>query len=136
MARYEGGCLCGAVRFICESDPFSQGACHCRDCQYMSGGGAAHGLSLPTDLVQMTQGAPAAYAKLSDAGNRVTRFFCETCGTQLFLRSAAHPDRTTVSAGALDNAALYAPHGHVWVQSAPRWHRLEADLSRLLWDAA
>ncbi|MCC0005485.1 MAG: GFA family protein [Methylobacteriaceae bacterium] len=54
----------------------------------MSGGGAAHGLSVPTDLVQMTQGAPAAYAKLSDAGNRVTRFFCETCGTQLFLRSA------------------------------------------------
>ncbi|MCC2107729.1 MAG: GFA family protein, partial [Hyphomicrobiales bacterium] len=117
-------------------DPFSQGACHCRDCQYMSGGGAAHGLSLPTDLVQMTQGAPAAYAKLSDAGNRVTRFFCETCGTHLFLRSAAHPDRTTVNAGALDDAALYAPHGHVWVQSAPRWHRLEADLSRLLWDAA
>ena len=32
----------------------------------------------------------------------------------------------------LDEPALYAPHGHAWVESAPRWHRLEADLSRLL----
>ncbi|MFO1116830.1 MAG: GFA family protein [Beijerinckiaceae bacterium] len=132
MPKYEGGCLCGAVRYVCEAEPAAQGACHCRDCQYAAAGGPFHALGVPTDAVQMTQGAPVAYAKLSEAGNRVTRFFCAACGTHLFLRSAAQPDQTSVSAGTLDEPALYAPHGHAWVESAPRWHRLEADLSRLL----
>ncbi|MDE2364534.1 MAG: GFA family protein [Hyphomicrobiales bacterium] len=136
MPNYQGGCLCGAVRYICEAEASAQGACHCRDCQYIAGGGAAHALTVPTDAVQMTQGAPVAHAKLSDAGNRVTRFFCGACGTHLFLRNAAHPDRTSVNAGTLDDTALYSPHGHMWVESAPRWHRLEADLSRLLREAA
>ncbi len=136
MPKFEGGCLCGAVRYICEAEPSAQGACHCRDCQFVSGGGPAHSVMLPTDSVQITQGAPVVYAKLSEAGNRVSRFFCASCGAHLFLRSAAHPDRTAVSVGTLDEPALYTPHGHAWVESAPRWHRLEADLSRLLRDAA
>ena len=136
MPKLEGGCLCAAVRYICESDPSAQGACHCRDCQFLAGGGPAHSLTLPTDAVQITQGAPVAYAKLSDAGNRVTRFFCGACGTHLFLRNAAHPERTSVNAGTLDDISLYQPHGHTWVESAPRWHRLEADLSRLLREVA
>lgn len=136
MGKFEGGCLCGAVRYICEGDPTTQGACHCRDCQYVAGGGAAHTLAMATDEVQITQGAPEAYAKLSDAGNRVTRFFCAACGTHLFLRTAAHPDRTSINAGSLDAPNLYMPHGHTWVESAPRWHRLEADLSRLLRNVA
>ena len=136
MPKYEGGCLCGAVRYICEAEPILQSACHCRDCQYLSGGGAAHHLVLPTDLVQMTQGAPIAYANLSRAGNRVSRYFCPACGTHLFSRNAIHPDRTSVNAGTLDDPALYAPHGHTFVESAPRWHRLEADLSRLLREVA
>lgn len=136
MSKVEGGCLCGAVRYVCDGDPISQGACHCRDCQHLAGGGAAHSLTLTNDDVQITRGAPNAYAKLSDAGNRVTRYFCPSCGTQLFLRSAAHPDRTSVNAGSLDDTSLYMPHGHTWVESAPRWHRLEADLSRLLRDVA
>jgi len=132
MPKYEGGCLCRAVRYICDAEPSAQGACHCRDCQFVAGGGPAHSLVVPTDAVQITQGAPVDYAKLSDDGNRVTRFFCGACGSHLFLRNAAHPEQTSVSAGTLDDISLYAPHGHVWVQSAPRWHRLEADLSRLL----
>ena len=136
MPKLEGGCLCGAVRYICEAEPSAQGACHCRDCQFVAGGGPAHSLTLPTDAVQITKGGPIAYAKLSDAGNRVSRFFCAGCGTHMFLRNAAHPDQTQVNAGTLDVTALYAPHGHTWVESAPRWHRLEADLSRLLREAA
>ncbi|MFV0279691.1 MAG: GFA family protein [Rhodoblastus sp.] len=136
MAEFEGGCLCGAVRFICEGEPLGQVACHCRDCQHLAGGGAAHGLVLPTDLVQMTQGAPVAYAKLSDAGNRVTRFFCQSCGTQLFLRSAAHPEQIRVNAGALDDPSIYRPEDHAWVASAPLWHAREDSFARLFRGAA
>jgi hypothetical protein len=136
MPKYQGGCLCGDVRYVCEADPIAQGACHCRDCQFVSGGGPSHAMVVPTDAVQLTQGAPSAFSKLSDAGNRVSRFFCPSCGAHLFARSAAHPDRTSVNVGSLDSPEFYTPHGHTWVESAPRWHRLEADLSRLLREAA
>jgi hypothetical protein len=136
MPKYHGGCLCREVRYVCEAEPIAQGACHCRDCQFVSGGGASHSLVVPTDCVQIVEGAPTAYAKLSDAGNRVSRFFCPSCGTHLFIRSAAHTDRTSVNVGSLDEPEHYNPYGHTWVDAAPRWHRLEADLSRLLREAA
>jgi hypothetical protein len=33
----EGGCSCGAVRYALTRDPMIVHACHCRDCQRVSG---------------------------------------------------------------------------------------------------
>jgi hypothetical protein len=34
----EGGCYCGAVRYVAEGDPVMRAQCHCRECQYITGG--------------------------------------------------------------------------------------------------
>ena len=39
-----GGCQCGAVRYAITAEPLTAATCHCRDCQYASGGGPAHAL--------------------------------------------------------------------------------------------
>ena len=34
----EGGCYCGAVRYQAEGRPQLKAQCHCRECQYITGG--------------------------------------------------------------------------------------------------
>jgi hypothetical protein len=130
MTRLEGGCLCGAIRYLIEEEPLAAGACFCRDCQYVAGGSPAHVLILPATALVITKGAPQAFAVLSDAGRKVSRFFCGACGTHLFRRGSARPEITTVAAGSLDNPEVYRPRAQTWTRSARSWHSIDPRLPR------
>ena len=49
-----GGCLCGKIRYEAEIELFLAIRCHCRDCQYVSGGE-------PAAVISIARGALCAF---------------------------------------------------------------------------
>ncbi|WP_217358729.1 GFA family protein [Thalassococcus sp. S3] len=102
-----GGCYCGAIRYEAEGDVVRRGQCHCRECQYISGGGANFFLLVPQDGFVFSKGAPARFAR-SDLAEPVTREFCFTCGTHLATRRTDTPF-VILKAGTLDDPSVMEP---------------------------
>lgn len=124
--RFEGGCLCRQVRYRVESEPLAALACHCRDCQYVSGGAEANVVVVPMAALQKS-GTEQVYRSTATSGTAVWRAFCSTCGTPLFAGNARHPDVIAIKAGTLDDPAGFKRQAHIWMASAPPWHLVEPD---------
>lgn len=123
-AKHAGGCACGEVRFGFYEPIEAMVACHCRACQYVSGGGPAYMVGVQANQFRVTRGHPQEHLTLSEAGNAVTRFFCGTCGTQLYSLSEGAPEVCNVKVGCLDEPMAFKPRMHLWLSEAPRWHPL------------
>ena len=116
-----GGCLCGAIRYEVASPPLFQGVCHCRDCQYVSGGAPANVMVVPKAAVTVTKGQTRTYWVTGDSGGRVGREFCEVCGTQLFSNLEGQAGIVVIKVGSLDDASWVEPAVEVWRSSAQPW---------------
>jgi hypothetical protein len=68
----QGGCYCGAVRYRATGDALFSGQCHCRECQYISGGHPNVVMDMPEAGFAYTKGAPKQYRR-SDLATPVTR---------------------------------------------------------------
>jgi hypothetical protein len=102
----EGGCYCGAVRYKADGDPAFKGQCHCRECQYLSGG-------MPNVVIGMQEGG-FAYTKGSakkfrraDLDNPVTREFCAECGTHVLTRAPGMAGMVMLKVGTLDDPSVF-----------------------------
>lgn len=128
----EGGCLCGAVRFRVEGDPIVAGACYCRTCQYVSGGGAAYGAMYLAEAVNVTKGELRRFTVVADSGAQVFREFCATCGVHMISHNSTHPQYRSLKAGVMDDPEGFRSQGSVWTSSAQSWHRIDEELPS--WD--
>ncbi|MBW2275479.1 MAG: GFA family protein [Deltaproteobacteria bacterium] len=116
-----GGCLCGAVRYLCSEAPVQVYHCHCRDCQKASGAAFATCLVVSESAVDVTAGRPRQFNVKSAEGNTVTREFCGDCGSPLFTRAAMLPDFRIIKAGTLDDASWLKPRMHMWTSTKQPW---------------
>jgi hypothetical protein len=104
--KIEGGCYCGALRYSLEGDPVFKGQCHCRECQYISGGGPNLVMGMPEPGFSYVKGAPKLFQR-SDLEVPVTREFCAECGTHILARSQALPGFVLLKIGTFDDPALF-----------------------------
>ena len=95
-----GGCRCGAIRYEVTGAPVASVACHCRDCQYVSSGGANYSMVFQRTGFKVLQGTPRVFkAKPTSGGS----FFCESCGVHVFSGPDSSPQLIAVKVGSLDD---------------------------------
>ncbi|MCC2656938.1 MAG: hypothetical protein K0Q76_2046 [Panacagrimonas sp.] len=104
--KVEGGCYCKAIRYEISVEPMLNLQCHCRECQYISGGNANVCMVIPGDGFKYTQGTPRQFAR-KDLENPVTREFCGECGTPLLSRSPAIPGAAIIKRGTFDDPKAF-----------------------------
>lgn len=103
--KLEGGCYCGAVRYVAEGEPTMKAQCHCRECQYISGGAPNLFMLMPAEGFRYARGEPRKFTR-SDLERPVTREFCAQCGTHLITRRPGLPF-VVLKIGTLDDPAQF-----------------------------
>ena len=104
--KLEGGCYCGAVRYVAEGEPMLKAQCHCRECQYITGGSPNMFMLMPPAGFKYTKGTPKQFTR-SDRENAVTREFCAECGTHLTTRTPNLPGAALIKVGTFDEPSLF-----------------------------
>jgi len=120
-----GGCSCGAIRYELRASPLIVHACHCRDCQRITGGPFVINLWIEAKHVAAAGPEPRAFTLAGGSGKRHDVFFCATCGTYVWSRyHSVHGDCLFVRAGTLDDPARFVPDVHIFTRTKLPWIRL------------
>ena len=123
---YEGGCLCGALRYRISGAPLLAEYCHCGMCRKVSGAPVVAWMDVGTEQLQWIQGAP----KLYQSSPGIFRGFCADCGSTLTYQRGEAPPKFTIALGSLDHAEAVAPAQHIFTANALPWLHISDDLPK------
>jgi hypothetical protein len=122
--KFEGGCYCGAVRYVAAGEPLAKVQCHCRQCQYISGGHPNIIIGMPKDGFRYTKGEPKRFT-MSGIENPRTREFCAECGTHLTTLTPNLPTGLFIKVGTMDDPGAYGvPDLAIQIADAQEFHHI------------
>ncbi len=101
-------CDCGELSISLDGDPYVL-VCNCDSCQRRTG--SAFGMSAyydAEDVVSIT-GPCTEYTRKSQFAKMITFSFCPTCGTSVFWRLEAQPDKIGIAVGCFNDPSFPAP---------------------------
>jgi hypothetical protein len=127
---WAGGCACGAIRYASAADPAFSWNCHCRDCQRASGSAFCAVLYVPRAALTV-RGQATYFEVRAESGRRVSRGFCPTCGSPLFIQADLVPDLQGLWAASLDAPARFKPQADVWVSRGQPWDCMASHLQKI-----
>jgi hypothetical protein len=125
----EGGCACGALRYKLTADPLIVHACHCRDCQRLTGSAFVTNIWSERKFVEAGSAMPKSFKLTAGSGKHHEVFFCDRCGTSLWSKYYASPgDTLLVRVGTLDHPEAIQPDVHIFTRSKLPWLDLPKDV--------
>ena len=123
----EGRCTCGEVRFRMNRAPMIVHACHCTECQRLSGGGFAINALIEADRVELLAGAPVGVPVTGTSGKTQTVYRCPRCQVALWSHyPGAGAKVCFVRAGTLDEPSRVKPDVHIYTSTRLPWLELPA----------
>ena len=125
-AALSGRCLCGEVTWQTDADPLWTGHCHCDSCRRATGAPFASFLCVPADSVTWT----GEQTEFVSSQGRVTRRFCNTCGTHTSYETTDRPNDIDLYAASLNDPARFKPNYHFHNDERLPWLRLDEHLPK------
>jgi len=133
--RHEGGCVCGAVRYVAHGDPERVTVCHCTWCQRRTGSAFGVEVVFRTAAVTVSGDTLRTWRHNSDESGRwLDQQFCSRCGTNIGIALEAVPGIRTIAAGTFDDPSWlsrerYLFH-YVYLRSARDWSAIPDGVER------
>src|SRR5216683_6526100 len=125
----KGGCACKAVRYQLTADPLIVHACHCRDCQRITGSAFVLNMWIERRFVETGATLPKSFKVKAGSGKPHEVFFCGDCATDVWSKYHAVPSDTLfVRAGTLDNPTAVKPDVHIFTRTKLPWLDLPKDV--------
>ena len=121
--KITGGCYCRKIRYEADGDLEAAFQCHCRECQYITGGNANIVMVFAQDNFKYVKGKPSVFAR-SDLETPVKRYFCQNCGTSIGAISPARPGSMIVKAGTLDDPSVFSPSAAIFTCDRQSFHHI------------
>jgi hypothetical protein len=122
-----GGCYCGEIRFEVIGPQEAAFQCHCRECQYITGGNANIVVVFAETDFRYTKGVTTTFAR-SDLETPVTRHFCSSCGTAIGSQSPSRPNSMIVKVGTLDYPGDYQAKAAIFTCDKQAYHNIPSEI--------
>ena len=98
--EHQGGCHCGAVRYMISGEPRHVALCHCSDCRKSAGAPAVAWAAFAEGEFNLLQGELTTF----NSSGSTMRSFCPKCGTGIAYRNADMlPGIVDIQAATLDD---------------------------------
>ena len=114
---YEGGCRCGAIRYVATAAPYATSLCHCRSCRLSAGAPSLAWVIFREDDIRITRGSLLVH----ESSPGVERGFCGRCGTSLSYTRANRPGLFDVTTASLDDPESLPPAKEIWTSQRLSW---------------
>jgi hypothetical protein len=115
-----GRCLCGEITYQITHEPLFVHACHCTNCQKITGSSYWLSMFVLEGDFQLLQGKPEVVHPPQQYGV-ATKYFCASCacniyGTHSYLKGLVLP-----ATGTFDDTSWFKPEAHIFTRSKQPW---------------
>ncbi|HUG23372.1 GFA family protein [Piscinibacter sp.] len=114
---FDGGCLCGAVRYRAIGELLSSSVCHCRSCRRASGAPSVAWFVVRNTQFTVVSGQVSSFRSSPPA----LRSFCGQCGTPLTYQHDDNPGTVDITTATLDDPELVPPTHEIWLSHRISW---------------
>ena len=116
--EHQGGCHCGAVRYMISGEPRHVALCHCSDCRKSAGAPAVAWAAFAEGEFKLLQGELTTF----NSSGSTMRSFCPKCGTGIAYRNADMlPGIVDIQAATLDNPDALPVQAHIQTAERLGW---------------